>query len=110
MPGNSAISLETGSCTIILTRVDPLSRNALRAAARSTEIAQYLRRLRAIILTHVDPLSRDALRATEKKVSLILVIGSQSYLSWFIVSLLRIKAFTEFDITVTSFEQTQCFF
>jgi len=38
-------------------------------------------------LTHVDPLSRDALRATEKKVSLILVRGSQSYLSWFIVSL-----------------------
>jgi len=69
MPGNSAILLETGSCTIILTRLDPLSRNALRAAARSTEIAQYLQRLRAIILTHVDPLSRDALRATEKKVS-----------------------------------------
>jgi len=38
-------------------------------------------------LTHVDPLSHDALRATEKKVSLILVRGSQSYLSWFIVSL-----------------------
>jgi len=44
-PGNSAILLKTGSCTIILTRVDPLSRDALRAAARSTEIAQYLRRL-----------------------------------------------------------------
>jgi len=66
-PGNSAILLETGSCAIILTTVDPLSRDALRAAARSTEIAHYLRRLRAIIFTHVDPLSCDALRATEKK-------------------------------------------
>jgi len=45
----------------------------------------------AIIWTHVDPLSRDALRATEKKVSLILVRGSQSYLSWFIVSLLQVE-------------------
>jgi len=36
---------------------------------------------------HVDSLSRDALRATEKKVSLILVRESQSYLSWFMVSL-----------------------
>jgi len=42
----------------------------------------------------VDPLSRDALRATEFFFSLILVRGSQSYLSWFIVSLfLTIKQY-----------------
>jgi len=33
-PGNSAILLETGSCTIILTSVDPLSRDALRATRK----------------------------------------------------------------------------
>jgi len=54
--------------------------------AISTEIAQYLRRLRNNI-DHGHSQSRDVLRATEKKFPLLLDRGSQSYLSWFIVSL-----------------------
>jgi len=46
----------------------------------------YDRKIFLIVLI-VFILSRDALRATEKKVSLLLDRGSQSYLSWFIVSL-----------------------
>jgi len=58
-----------------------------RALRRLRNIYGDCRRDCAIMLTHVDSLSRDALRATEKKVSLLLDRDSQSYLSWFIVSL-----------------------
>jgi len=73
--------------------------------AISTEIAQYLQRLRNNI-DHGHPQSRDALRVTEKKFLLILDKGSQSYLSWFIVSLpvgtLTISSSHSFDIFVNS--------
>jgi len=89
-PGNSAILLETGSCAIMLPTVPryPILHCALYGdwltryltipwcIVRSTEIAQYLRRLRNL---------RRYWR--RKKVSLILDRGSQSNLYWFIVSL-----------------------
>jgi len=58
-----------------------------RTLRRLRNIYGDSRRDCAIILTHVDSLSHDALRVTEKKVSLLLDRESQSYLSWFIVSL-----------------------
>jgi len=68
-PGNSAILLETGSWSLTIP-------DALRATEKDVNIAQYW--------AFTIP---DALRATGKKFPLILVRGSQSYLSWFIVSL-----------------------
>jgi len=54
----------------------------------TVDIAQYLRRLLNNI-DHGNSQSRPALRVTEKKFPLILDRESQSYLSWFIVSLDR---------------------
>jgi len=50
-PGNSAILLETGSCAIILTRVDSPSRDASRALRRLCNIYEDCRRDCAILLT-----------------------------------------------------------
>jgi len=73
-PGNSAILLETGSIDHGLALSIP---SALRVSEKDVNIAQY----QALSIP-------SALRATEKKFPLILVRGSQSYLSWFIASLL----------------------
>jgi len=74
-PGNWAILLETGSIDHGRALSIP---SALRATEKYVNIAQY----RALIIL-------SALRVTEKKFPLILVRGSQSYLSWFIVFLDR---------------------
>jgi len=80
-PGNWAILLETRSCAILLTTatVNPVMHCGLYGdCAISTEIAQYLLRL------------RNLRRYGRKKMfPLILDRGSQSYLSWFIVSLTK---------------------
>jgi len=72
-PGNSAILLETGSIDHSRALSIP---SALRVREKYVNIAQY----RALSIP-------SALRVTEKKFHLILIRGSQSYLSWFIVSL-----------------------
>jgi len=74
-PGNSAILLETGSIDHNRALSIP---SALCVKEKDVNIAQY----RALSIP-------SALRITEKKFPLILVRGSQSYLSWYIVSLLR---------------------
>jgi len=73
--------------TFNFTQSPPALRVTEKKTFFSTEIAKYLWRLRNNI-DHGHSASRDALLATEKKFPLILDRGSQSYLSWFIVSLL----------------------
>jgi len=62
--------------------------DALRATEKDANIAQY----RAFTIP-------DALRVPEKKFPIILVRGSQSYLSWFIVSLLMTMMYVKYLIS-----------
>jgi len=85
-PGNSAILLETGSCAMIPSCIAHSTVIGWHGTSLSHDALRALRRSRNNI-DQGDCQSRDALCATEKKVCLILDRESQSYQSWFIVSL-----------------------
>jgi len=85
-PGKSAILLETGS--IDHSRALSIT-SALRVREKDVNIAQY----QALSIP-------SALRVTKKKFPLILVRGSQSCLSWFIVSMLLPACFNGIDAIV----------